>query len=143
MKSLSVVATLFLILTSLTAQSAAAQVTPDFDFKSGNDLIAVKTDPVLKNPLDMIGVKTDPVLSNPKDMITVKTDPVLSPIGALNLNLGSLMDLIGALQLAGLKVTYWMAEEDGVVSLKVSVDGKTIQSFVVDSPELAKIEFEY
>jgi hypothetical protein len=143
MKSLSVVATLFLIVTSLTAQSAAAQVTPDFDFKSGNDLIAVNTDPVLKNPLDMISVETDPVLSNPKDMIAVKTDPVLSPIGTLKIKLASLMDLIGALQLTGLKVTHWMPEKDGVVSLKVSVDGKTVQTFVLDSTELAKIEFEY
>lgn len=143
MQSFSAIAALLLIATSLTARSAAAQTTPDFDFKSGNDLIAIKTDPVLKNPLDMIGIKTDPVLSNPKDMIAIKTDPVLRSVDALNLNLNALMDLIGSLQLAGLKVTYWMAEEDGVMSLKVSVDGKTIQSFVVDSPELANIKFEY
>ncbi len=132
-----------IVATTLVIASYASAQTNGIAAKSGGDLIAIKTDPVLRNPIDMIGVKTDPVLSDPKGMIAVKTDPVLNQIDGLSLNFDSLMDLLAELQKGGSKISYHLTEFGGMTLLEVSLNGKQMTPFVVDCEKCGKIVFEY
>lgn len=137
---------LFILISILIIAGAAqAQLPPSYDgFTNPNNLISVKTDPVLSDPKSMISIKTDPVLSDPKGMISVKTDPVLKTlsesIDGFSVNFQPIMDLISSLEKSGAKVSYRVVESKGLVLLEVTVNGKMISPFILNE---GVIVYEY
>jgi hypothetical protein len=99
------------------------------------------------NPNDLISIKTDPVLKDPRGMISIKTDPVLNPRSELlkgyNNNFQSILDLIGAFEKSGAKVSTNIIENNGITVLEVTVNGNKTTPFVLKCLDCEVIVYEY
>ena len=77
------------------------------------------------------------------DLIAVKTDPVLREIDMLKFNANSTFELLAALEKSGAKVSYKAVELDGVTMLEVKLNGARVASFAVGCKNCEPIVFEY
>jgi hypothetical protein len=77
------------------------------------------------------------------DLIAIKTDPVLREIEMLKFNANATFELLAALEKNGAKISYKVVELDGVTMLEVKLNGALVASFAVGCKNCEPIVFEY